>query len=113
MGDALRKRRHGMRRGRGVSWYVDETYLKVRGRWTYLYGAIDRDENLVDAMLSAHRDMKAVKAFFRCARVTMGFRPDRVTTDGHGSYPRTICTLLGQAVQHRTSAYLNNRLEMG
>ena len=88
MGDALR--RHGRRRGCGTSWYVDETYLKVRGRWCYLYRAIDRDGNLVDAMLSEHRDMQAAKAFFRSARTTMGFRPDWVTTDGHGSYPRAI-----------------------
>ncbi|NPD67645.1 DDE-type integrase/transposase/recombinase (plasmid) [Lichenicola cladoniae] len=94
-----------------MSWYVDETYLKVRGRWTYLHRAIDRDGNLIDAMLSEHRDMKAAKAFFRSARAVTGFRPDRVTTDGHGSYPRVIRTVLGKAGRHRTSAYLNNRLE--
>ena len=111
MGDALRKRRHSTRLGSGTSWYVDETYLKVRGRWTYLYRAIDRDGNLIDAMLSEHRDMRAAKAFFRSARATMGFRPDRVTTDRHGSYPRAIRSVLGKTIQHRTSAYLNNRLE--
>jgi putative transposase len=111
MGDALRKRRYGTRPAAGVSWYVDETYLKVRGRWCYLYRAIDRDGNLIDAMLSEHRDMQAAKAFFRSARATMGIRPDRVTTDGHGSYPRAIRTVLGKTVQHRTSVYLNNRLE--
>ena len=62
-------------------------------------------------MLSQHSDMKAAKAFFRSARATMGYRPDRVTTDGHASYPRAIRIVLGKAVQHRTSAYLNNRLE--
>ena len=49
MGDELRKRRRGKRRGPGASWYVDETYLKVRGKWAYLYRAIDRDGNLIDA----------------------------------------------------------------
>jgi putative transposase len=111
MGDELRKRRHGSHRQSGRSWYVDETYLKVRGRWCYLYRAIDRDGNLVDTMLSATRDMAAAKAFFRSARATMGFRPDRVTTDGHGSYPRAIRSILGKRVRHRTCAYLNNRLE--
>jgi putative transposase len=77
-------------------------YLKVRGRWCHLYRAIDRDGNLIDAMLSEHRDMQAAKAFFRSARATMGFRPDRVTTDGHGSYPRAIRSVLGKTVQHRT-----------
>src|ERR1700712_23130 len=111
MGEELRKRRRGKRRGPGASWYVDETYLKVRGKWAYLYRAIDRDGNLIDAMLSEHRDMAAAKAFFRSAKATTDYRPDRVTTDGHGSYPRAIRTTLGQTVQHRTSAYLNNRLE--
>jgi putative transposase len=111
MGDALRKQRHGTGRRAGVTWYIHETYLNVRGRWCYLYRAIDRDGNRIDAMLSEHRDMPAAKAFFRSARATMGFRPDRVTTDGHGSYPRAIRTVLGKTIRHRTSAYLNNRLE--
>jgi transposase-like protein len=46
MGEALRKRRHGTGRSSGQSWYVGETYLKVHGRWCYLYRAIDRDGNL-------------------------------------------------------------------
>ena len=41
----------------------------------------------------------------------MGFRPERVTTGGHGSYPRAIRSVLGRTVRHRTGAYLNNRLE--
>ena len=111
MGEELRKWRHGKRRGPGSSWYVDETYLKVRGKWAYLYRAVDRDGNLIDAMLSGHRDMVAAKAFFRSAKATTGFRPDRVTTDGHVSYPKAIRTVLGRTVRHRTNAYLNNRLE--
>lgn len=51
--DALRQRRRGKI---GRSWYVDETYLKVSGRWQYLYRAIDSDGNLVDVYLSASRD---------------------------------------------------------
>jgi putative transposase len=62
-------------------------------------------------MLSEHRDMAAAKAFFRSAKATAGFRPDRVTTDGHGSYPKAIRTTPGRSVRHKTSAYLNNRLE--
>ena len=49
-------------------------------------------------MLSEHRDMKAAKVFFRLACATLGFQPDRVTTDGHGSYPRAIRTVLGNRV---------------
>ncbi len=62
-------------------------------------------------MLSAHRDKKAAKGFFRSPRATMSFRPDQVTTDGHESYPRAIRTVLGRTVRHRTSAYLSSRLE--
>ena len=69
---------------------MDETYLKVRGRWCYLYRAIDRDGDLVDTMLSEHRDMAAAQAFFRSAKAVTGVTPDQVTTDGHGSYPRAI-----------------------
>ena len=76
MGATLRKRRHGWRhgwrRGSGASWHVVETYLKVRGRWCYLHRAIDHAGNLIDAMLSVHRDMKAAEVFFRSARATMG-----------------------------------------
>src|ERR1700753_2046424 len=95
----------------GPIWYVDETYIRVRGRWRYLYRAIDRDCALVDVMLSEHRDLAAAKAFFRSARTVTGVTPDRVTTDGHDAYPRAIRTELGQQVRHRASRYLNNRLE--
>jgi len=109
---ALRQRRGGgMRIGR--SWYVDETYVKVRGRWCYLYRAIDRAGRLVDARLSQTRDMAAAIAFFEAATTVTGAEPSRVTTDGHDSYPRAIRTVIrtnGQ-VRHRTNQYLNNRIE--
>src|ERR671914_560783 len=104
----LRRRRRGKV---GRSWYGDETYLKVQGRWCYLYRAIDRNGNLVDVLFSEHRDTAAAQAFFRSAKAVTGVTPDRVTTDGHDSYPRAIRTELGQDVRHRTSAYLNNKLE--
>jgi len=94
-----------------ASWYVDETYIKVRGRWSYLYRAINRNGVLVDVMLSERRDLAAAKAFFRSAKAATGSVPDRVTSDGHDAYPRAIRTELGKTVTHRTSAYLNNRLE--
>ena len=108
LAEHLRRRRKG---GVGRSWYVDETYIRVRGQWRYLYRAIDRDGALVDVMLSEHRDLAAAKAFFRSAKTVTGVTPDRVTTDGHDAYPRAIRTELGNHVRHRTSCYLNNRLE--
>ena len=62
-------------------------------------------------MLSEHRDMAAAKAFFRSAKLATSMIPDRVTTDGHGSYPRAIRSTLGRDVKHRTSAHRNNGLE--
>ncbi|WP_198385073.1 DDE-type integrase/transposase/recombinase, partial [Roseomonas sp. KE2513] len=85
-------------------------YLKVRGRWCYLYWAMDRNGDLVDTMLSEHRDMAAAKAFFRSAKSATGIVPDKVTTGGHSSYPRAIRSTLGKRVSHRTSAYRNNGL---
>ncbi len=104
----LRSRRRGKA---GRSWYVDETYVKVSGKWCYLYRAIDRDGKLVDSMLSKRRDMVAAKRFFKGAKEVVGHAPERVTTDGHIAYPRAIRRILGRKVVHRTSRYLNNRLE--
>jgi putative transposase len=95
----------------GRSWYVDETYVKVKGRWCYLYRAIDADGNLVDSRLSEKRDREAAHRFFKQALSVVGHAPERVTTDRHASYPRAIREVLGNGVQHRTNKYLNNRLE--
>jgi transposase-like protein len=62
-------------------------------------------------MLSEHRDMAAAQAFFRSAKAATGVTPERVTTDGHGSYPLAIRSTLGRRVVHRTSAFKNNGLE--
>ncbi len=106
--EQLRIKRRGQA---GQSWYVDETYVTVKGKWCYLYRAIDRDGNLVDSMLSEKRDMKAAERFFKQAIDVVGYAPKRVTTDGHDSYPRAIREILGSEVLHRTNRYLNNRLE--
>ena len=66
--DDLRRRRLGRS---GKSWYIDETYIKVNGRWCYLYRAIDRWCVLVDVRLSEKRDMTAAKAFFRSAKAVL------------------------------------------
>ena len=60
-------------------------YIKINGTWCYLYRAIDREDNLVDAYLSETRDLAAAKAFFRSAKSVTQVEPDRVTTDGCGS----------------------------
>ncbi len=62
-------------------------------------------------MFSAHRDMATARAFFRSAKAVTGIVPDRVTTDGHDSYPRVIRTELSNGVRYRTCRCLNNKLE--
>lgn len=106
--DQLRTKRKGKV---GSSWYVDETYIRVKGKWCYLYRAIDRDGNLVDSMLSEKRDMAAAQAFFKQATEVVAHLPERVTTDGHDSYPRVIAEVLGPDVLHRVSDCLTNRIE--
>jgi len=108
----LAERLRSKRRGRaGRSWHTDETYIRVGGTWKYLYRAIDRDGNLVDSILSEHRDLDAAKRFFTGALEMAGQVPDHVTTDGHDSYPRAIRETLGEAVVHRCNPYRNNRIE--
>jgi transposase-like protein len=108
LAEQIRRKRKGKV---GRRWYVDETYLKVKGKWCYLYRAIDRDGNLVDSMLSATRDMYAAQRFFRSAQSVANTVPTQVTTDGHDSYPRAIRETLGAQVKHRCSAYANRRIE--
>ena len=108
LADQLRSKRRGQESTR---WHVDETYVKVHGSWCYLYRAIDHDGNLVDSMLSAKRNMDAAQRFFKQALETVGHAPERVTTDGHDSYPRAIRETLGGDVLHRCNHYLNNLIE--
>ena len=105
---ALKRHRKGKCSTR---WHVDETYIKVSGKWVYYYRGIDRDGNLVDAMMSKTRSKKAAIRFFKQARGTTGVKPTCVTTDKLASYPKAIRRTCGRKVTHRTSKYLNNRIE--
>src|SRR5260370_40800352 len=93
----LRRRRQGKV---GKCWYVDETYVKVKGKWCYLYRAIDKQGNLVDSMLSATRNMAAAQRFFRNTLSVAGQAPAQVTTDGHDSYPGAVREILRPEVEH-------------
>ncbi|MBW8036766.1 MAG: IS6 family transposase, partial [Planctomycetes bacterium] len=100
------------RRGKtGRSWYLDETYIKVSGRWRYLYRAIDREGNLLDSMLSEHRDKHAARCFLRRLLDSAGQKPLRMTTDKHPAYTKAIRWIVGHKVLHRQNQYLNNRME--
>jgi len=109
------KRWNRYARAAGSSWRVDETYIRVRGRWTYLYRAVDRQGLTVDFLLSERRDIAAAKLFFTQAIKPHG-PPKRITLDG---YPATHAALselkaeevLPQRTIVRTSKYLNNLSE--
>ena len=105
LADQLRAKRRGQA---GGSWYLDETYVKVAGRWCYLYRAIDREGVLLDSMLSEHRDKHAARRFLRRLVEVTERKPQRVTTDKHPPYRRAIRWILGRKVVHRTNPYLNN-----
>lgn len=106
--EQLRMKRRGQA---GRSWYVDETYIRVHGKWCYLYRAIDHDGNLVDSRLSEKRDMDAAQQFFKQAMAVVGHALEHITTDGQRSYPRAVRETMGNEVVHRTNKYLNNRIE--
>ncbi|MEP3331160.1 IS6 family transposase [Sedimentitalea sp.] len=72
------------KRPTAVSWRMDETYIKVKGKWVYYYRAIDKFGKTLDFMLSEHRDEAAATAFFSRAIGNNGF-PDRVVIDKRGA----------------------------
>src|ERR1039457_5264671 len=74
----------------GDRWFADETYVKVAGRWTYLYRAIDQHGQVIDVLLSQRRDLAAARRFFARA-LHAGTIPAEVTTDRAPAYPRGRC----------------------
>jgi transposase-like protein len=106
LADAARPCRHLV----GDRWFVDETYVKVAGRWRYVYRAIDQFGQVIDVFVSAHRDAKAARRFFEQAIATTKVAPVEVVTDRAATYPMVLEELL-PAPWHRTEQYANNRVE--
>ena len=99
----------------GDSWRVDETYIKVRGQWVYLYRAVDRHGRTVDFLLSKRRDVAAAKRFFSRATKQHG-APRVITLDGYAASHRAVTNLkesgrLPRRVRVRSCKYLNNVVE--
>ena len=103
--DAARPARHAT----GDRWFVDETYVKVAGRWTYLHRAVDQHGQVIDGLVSERRDGAAARAFFTRA-LTQGPAPVEVTTDRAPVYPRVIDEL-APAARHVLEQYANNAVE--
>jgi transposase-like protein len=112
------------RRKRAVTgkWHIDETYIKVRGRWTYLYRALDSNGDTVEFWFSERRNLAAAKRFLRKALKRHG-RPERIVIDGSQTNREAIvsCDTTDRLrdrsqrqlkpIRIRQSAYLNNRIE--
>ena len=117
--DEFRKK---FKRQTGFSWRMDETYIKVKGKWHYLYRAVDTNGDTVDFMLSPRRDESAAKAFFTKSIGSNGI-PEKITIDKSGAnlaglnainFQIAILTVLGLSmmqIQIRQIKYLNNIIE--
>jgi transposase-like protein len=99
------------------SWRVDETYVKVKGQWLYLYRAVDSEGNTIDFYLSESRDKQAAKRFFKKALAFSHVsKPRVITVDKNLAYPIAIQELkeekqMPEGIQLRQVKYLNNIVE--
>ena len=98
------------------SWRVDETYVKVKGRWMYLYRAVDARGQTIDFLLSAKRDTAAARRFFRKAlKQAHTVNPRTLTVDKNAAYPSATKAMkkdgeLWRFAKLRQVKYLNNNI---
>ena len=96
---------------------MDETYIKVKGCWKYLYRAVDSNGNTLDFLLTAKRDAKAAKRFLRkVLKASHTVEPRVITVDKNPSYPAALSDLkedrdFAEAAELRQRKYLNNIVE--
>ncbi len=100
--DAARPCRHSV----GDRWFVDETYVKVAGKWRYVYRAVDQHGQVIDVFVSPRRDIAAARRFFSAVLVAHG-EPDEVVTDLAQALETVIEELIPDAF-HNTERYANN-----
>ena len=105
LADAARTCRHAV----GDRWFVDETYVKVAGRWRYVYRAVDQHGQIIDVFVSSRRDTAAARRFFETALGAHG-EPVEVVTDRAPAL-RAVIEELIPAACHNTEQYANNRIE--
>jgi transposase-like protein len=103
LADAARPCRHAV----GGRWRVDETSVKVAGRWRYVYRAIDQFGQAIDVYVSPRPGVRAARRFFERAIGTIKVTPSEVVTDRAPTYPLVLAELL-PAAWHRTDRYANN-----
>jgi transposase-like protein len=105
LAEAARPCRHRV----GDRWQVDETYVKVAGRWRYVYRAIDQFGQVIDVFVSPRRDGIAARRFFERAIGMTKIMPSEVVTDLAPTY--LVVEELLPTAWHRTDRYANNRIE--
>ena len=101
------------KRAVGASWRMDETYIKVKGVWKYLYRAVDKEGKTVDFLLTARRDKAAALRFFDKAMKASGI-PEKVTMDKSGANKAAMDEINGRGetpILVRQVKYLNNIVE--
>jgi transposase-like protein len=102
----LDKRTRPHLRPTGDSWKVDETYVKVKGRWMYLYRAVDKEGMTIDFYLSVHRDQLAAARFLKKALgADHNTIPRVINVDKNASYPPAVDSA-------KTSGYLPEETEL-
>jgi putative transposase len=105
----FRRRQHPV----GRSWRVDETYVKIKGKWAYLYRAVDKDGQTMDFLLTPQHAKAAAEAFLRKAICNQGL-PEKITIDQSGSNTAAITRynrIYKTSITIRQSKYLNNIVE--
>jgi transposase-like protein len=105
---------HRRKRPVWVSWCMDETYIKIKGTWYYLYRAVDKQGQTIDFLLTEHRDEQAAKRFLTKAIRRHGV-PKKITIDGSAANEAAIKSYNeehGTAIIIRKRQYLNNIVEI-
>jgi len=104
---------HHRKRPVGMSWRMDETYIRVKGEWRYLYRAVDKTGQTTDFLLTEHRDQEAALRFLTQAIRCHGV-PEKITIDGSEANEAAIKRYTeahGTAIEIRQIKYLNNIVE--
>ena len=111
----IEKRLRQFRRPHCGSVRIDETYVKIRGKWRYLYRAIDKHGNPVDFLLTAKRDLDAAKRFFRkMLKDEPLLSPGKIGTDGANTFPSTIKAAVDDGLLHPDPVhYVTKHLQQG
>src|SRR5215469_6582735 len=116
-GPEVHRRLRGVVKRKSSTWHMDETFVRISGRWLYLFRAVDSQGQTVDFYLSETRDREAAKLFLKRALANADNRPPRVfARDGLRSYPAAVRELQAEGYLHRrcrqrTRRYCNNRIE--